>query len=284
MNIIYLNGEFIPQEQATISIMDRGFLFADSIYEVIPIFDGKMLGVDEHLARLDRSLNAINIKPPLSAAQWKQVFHDLLEKNATGNSSLNIYLQITRGTDTTRNHAIPTNLQPTFLAFCTPAKAKNAEQLQQGFKAITLTDTRRLECYIKSTALLANVLLFEQAQKAGAVEAILIRDGYVTEGTSSNLFIVSNSEIFTPQLTPMILGGVTRDLLLQLAKKDQIPTHETAISESMLLSADEIWVTGSSKEIVPITQLNDNQVGNGQAGPLWQRIQALYHDYKNRLI
>ncbi len=280
MSIVYLNGEFLAQEQAKISVLDRGFLFGDGVYEVIPIFDGHFLGLNEHLSRLQRSLDAIQLQSPATPEQLKQVFHELLVRNNKTKGDHNIYLQITRGPDTTRSHAFPKTIKPTIVALCTPAKSTPRNIAKQGFSAITLDDSRRRDCHIKAITLLPNILLYEEAKKAGAIDAILIRNGEAMEGTSSNLFIVKNNELYTPPLSAYILEGITRNLIVKLAKEHHIACHETMIQEEMLASADEIWLTGSSKEICPITQLNGKSVGNGKVGPVWSQMMDYYEAHK----
>lgn len=284
MSIVYLNGKFIPQESATISIMDRGFLFGDGIYEVVPVFDGLLFGLEDHLKRMDKSLAAIDMQNPLTHEKWKTVLEKLLIENKVGRESVNCYCQITRGADKTRSHIYPENLKPTVVVFLTPLKKSSQEKLSTGFNAITLDDTRRRDCHIKAITLLPNILNIQQAHKQGALEAILIRNGEVLECTSSNIFIVKNGVILTPPTSPLILSGVTRSMILQLAKDHDIPIKECTITPEMLFSADEVWVTGSSKEICPIVQVNNQPVGNGQVGPLWQKMWVLYQAKKQALI
>lgn len=280
MSIIYLNGEYLPQEKATVSVMDRGFLFGDGVYEVVPVFNHSLLGIKEHLDRLNNSLHAIHMTPTLNEPQWKAIFKELLERNHIDDGNVNIYLQITRGAETSRQHAIPYDIQPTILAFCIPVKHSLKAKTKTGFHAITLADTRRRNCHIKAITLLSNILLYEEARKVDALEAILLRDGLVMEGTSSNVFVVSDGEILTPPLSNDILGGITRDLVLKLAKQHDIPTQEINITENRLRLADEIWVTASTKEICPIVTLDDNPVGTGKVGPIWQKINDYYEAYK----
>lgn len=283
MNIIYLNGEYVTKENAKISIMDRGFLFGDGVYEVIPVFDGHMLGLTEHLQRLEKSLNAIELPTPLTQAEWATVLNTLLEKNKQTSATLNLYLQVTRGAEEFRHHDFPNVTKPTIIAFCMPVTPKSRNILSLGFSAITLEDTRRRDCSIKTINLLPNILLYEQAKRTGSIEAILIRDGFALEGTSSNLFIVTNNELWTPPLSDHILHGVTRQLIINLAHDNKIPCWEKNISTSLLQKADEIWVTGSSKEICPIVQLNDKPVGTGKTGPLWHRMMKLYEQHKQSI-
>lgn len=281
MDIVYLNGEYKPKQSATISIMDRGFLFGDSIYEVIPVYQGNLTGGHEHFERMQKSLAAIFIDCPFkNYAEFKNTCITLLNKNNLNNSDCAIYFQISRGNEMQRKHRIPKNITPTVVGFCKPAERYDETTLNKGFCAITHQDTRRDNNHIKSTALLTNVLIFEEARNQDCIEAILLRSGNVLECTSSNLFIVKDSTLITPTLSDYILAGVTRSLILRFAQEQNIPTQETIVSEIMLRDADEIWVTGSTKEICPIVQLDNKPVGDGNVGPMWQRFHKLYQQFK----
>lgn len=283
MPIIYLNGTFIPQEDAKVSVMDRGFLFGDGVYEVIPVYDSHMVGLQQHLNRLKHSLSMIHMRPPLTDDEWKEIFNKLLEKNNRTTGIQSIYLQVTRGPEETRQHVLPETYTPTVLAFLAPPRTRSREELNKGFSAITLDDTRRRDCCIKAITLLPNILLYEEARRAGAAEAILMRNGEAVEGTSSNLFIVHNEELITPPLNSYILGGVTRELIIALAKQHNIPFEEKVITEMMLHDANEIWMTGSTKEIFPIIKLNDQPVGEGKVGPVWNQMMNYYEKHKKAI-
>ena len=280
MNIIYFNGEFLPFEKATISIYDRGFLFGDGVYEVIPVFDGHPFEIEAHLERLKKSLEAIQLDLSLSSEDWLQICHNLIQKNDLAKTSFIFYLHITRGVEPYRRHAISKDTKPTVIMICMKAQFFDQEERYQGFKAITLDDSRRRDCYIKEISLLPSVLLANKAISSGALEAILIREGSVTEGAVSNVFIVKNNEIFTPALSPYILGGITRQVVLKVAKNVNIPCHEEPISKQMLRDADEIWITASSREICPIVQLDEKPVGAGKTGPIVKKVIEAYEDYK----
>ncbi len=279
-NIVYLNGSYLPQDQATISVMDRGFLFGDSVYEVVPVFNNRLVGVDEHLARLERSLTAIYMTMPLDKNSFKKIFQTLLEKNNL-HGDAKIYLQITRGASEERNHHIPRDCQPTVFVCATAAHVPSYTELAKGFKAITLEDSRRRDCFIKSTCLLPNVLAQYQAEQNGALEAIFIRNGYVSEATSSNVVMVKDEIIITPPQKPEILPGITRSTILKLAHTNNIAHQEREIEKEELETADEIWVTGSTKEICPIIILNERPVGTGETGPVWHELVGLYYQYRN---
>jgi D-alanine transaminase len=281
-NLVYLNGRFIPPEEACVPVMDRGFLFGDSVYEVIPAYGVHLFRFTEHLDRLDRSLGAIGMTNPLSRTDWRQVMETLLGDPAP-DVDQSIYLQVTRGVSATRDHVVPDDATPTVVAMARPLPAMTRETRAAGLAAITLEDIRWHRCDIKTTSLLANVLGRQKARETGAQEAILVRDGQVTEGAASNLFIVSNGLVITPPNSHDLLPGITRDLVLELAAGDGIPYAEAAIGMAELEQADEIWISSSSKEIMPVVQLNGVAVGNGTAGPLWHRAYDLFDAYKARL-
>jgi len=279
--IVYLNGEYLPWEQAKISVLDRGFLFGDSVYEVIPAYAGRLFHADKHIERLQRSMEKIRLNLNWDTAKWLMTLQKLVELNGGGNLSL--YLQVTRGCDLIRYHLFPENMQPTIVAFCTPYQPMSYEELNQGFSAITADDIRWKRCDIKATSLLPNILLRQQAHDAGAVEAILIRDGYAVEASSSNIFIVKEGCLITPPLNNHLLGGTTRDIILELARVNGINYREELISLAELQSADEIWLSGASKLIMPVTQLDGKPVANGQPGLVWQKIFRLFQSYIKRL-
>ncbi len=279
MPTIYLNGEFMQPEQATVSVMDRGFLFGDGIYEVIPAYGGKLFRLGQHLKRLRNSMNAIRVRDPMSEAQWRAMLEELVRRNTGEDQS--VYLQVTRGVMTKRDHAFDDSLQPTVFAMANPLTAPDDAIARDGVKAITLSDIRWQSCHIKAITLLPNVLLRQQAIDTGAAEAILIKDGYATEGAASNLFVVSRGILITPPKGPRLLPGVTRDLILELAAHHAIPYREADVSSEDLINADEIWLTSSTKEILPVTWLDDAPVAGAKPGALYQRMSELYREYKN---
>jgi len=280
---VYLNGTFLPLDQAMVPVLDRGFIFGDGVYEVIPAYGGKLFRLAEHLARLDHSLAGVRISNPLAHAQWDEILSELLRRNtAPDNPDQYIYLQVTRGV-AKRDHAFPSGVTPTVLAMSNPLPPVPEAFTTQGITAVTLPDIRWKYCHIKAIALLPNILLRQEAVERGATEAILIRDSTVTEGAASNLFIVKQGTVITPPKGPLLLPGITRDLILELAQAAGIAYREAAISEVELHAADEVWLTSSTKEIMPVTRLDDVTVGGGKPGPLWQRMTALYQDYKQQL-
>ena len=279
--LAYLNGEFLPRAQARLPITDRGLLFGDSVYEVVPAYGGRPFRVEHHLRRLDRSLAAIRMENPLSHAQWRQVFEQLTRQLPGQDQS--IYLQVTRGAYPVRNHVIPAETRPNVLAFVAPMSPRDDAVARQGIRVITLDDIRWHRCDIKATTLLANVLARAQASDEDADEAILIRNGAAMEGTASNLFVVSNGLLITPPDSDELLPGITRDLVLELAQEEGLPYAQASIAAADLESADEIWLTSSTREVAAVVELNGRPVGNGKPGELWQRMDGLYQACKQRL-
>jgi len=284
-NIVYLNGQHLPVEQATVSVMDRGFLFGDSVYEVIPVFGNKLLRLDGHLDRLQNSLERISLSNPHDNNEWQQIFSDLLDKNAGEDRA--IYLQVSRGAyakrDLSTNHYGDTQSSPTVFAMVLHITQPDLEVLSAGISAITVDDFRWNACDIKSTSLVANVMLRQQASDARVEDAILIKNGMVTEGTASNVFIVKNNVLATPPTGRLLLPGITRDLVIEIAKNNAISVEEREIKEEELYSADEVWMTSSTREIAPVIKLNGKAVGAGIAGPMWKRVMDLYQQYKSLL-
>jgi D-alanine transaminase len=274
-SIVYLNGQFLPLNQAKVSVMDRGFLFGDGVYEVIPVYGGRPLRLDEHMQRLTNSLAGIRMQPPLSNAEWSGVFSRLIQ----GLEDQSIYLQVTRGVAPKRDHAIPPDIEPTVFAMCTPIAPLPVD----GIRTITVDDIRWDWCHIKAITLLSNVLLRQEAIDRGCTEAILVRDGYAIEGAASNLFVLVDGVLVTPPKSNELLPGITRDLVLELAVQHGIPAQERRIALDELMSAPEIWMTSSTREIMPVIELDGAPVGSGLPGPVWQRMQALYQDYKEIL-
>lgn len=274
--LVYLNGAFLPSDQAQVSVFDRGFVFADGVYEVIPAYGGRLFRQPQHLARLDNSLAGIRLSNPLAARDWQTMFTRLVE--AGGAADQSVYLQVTRG-PAERDHAFPKQITPTVFAYSQPLKYPEPAQLAAGVAAITVPDIRWQRCDIKAIALLPNVLMRQQAIEQGAAEAILLRDGCMTEGSASNIFLVLKGTLVTPPKGPFILPGVTRDLALELARAHGLACEERAVTESELRSADELMLSSSTKELLPITRLDGRPVGSGKPGPLHARLHALYQDY-----
>jgi D-alanine transaminase len=284
MNIVYLNGKYVPISQAGISPLDRGFLFGDGVYEIIGIFNGKLFRGREHLLRLQESLKAIQLPIKISIKQWEDIFAELIKFNKAENKNKYIYLQITRGAAKTRSHTFPKpQAKPTVFVMLGDSHIPDYKTLHKGFKAITHKDLRWEHCHIKTTSLLPNILLSQMAEKQQATEVILIRDGYAIEGSNSNLFIVKNGIIITPRKTKHMLGGITRELILELAAKHKMPYKIHNVSKADLFAADELWVTSAARDIMPIIKLDNKLINKGKVGPEWEKMQKHFQNHKNKL-
>lgn len=284
MTTAYLNGSFLPLQEARVSVLDRGFLFADGVYEVVPVYGGRPFRLREHLQRLERSLAAIRLDNPLDETAWQDAIHRLLALEEAGNRML--YIQVTRGAGQSRSHGLPEQPRPTVLAFCQALPGIPETIRENGVAGITLPDTRWMHCDVKSIALLGNVLLSQQALDKGCNEALLLRDGHLTEGASSNAFIVKNAVLATPPNGSELLPGITRDLVLELAAAAGIQYEERPIGDVELTTADEILISSSTRELYPVTNLDGEPVGNGTPGPVWDKLYAAFqtfkHDYANQ--
>ena len=274
MSLVYLNGEFKPLTEAFVNVLDRGFTFGDGVYEVIPVFNRTIFRFDEHLQRLDNSLKSIYMDNPLSKEEWCSIFERLIETVKETDQS--IYLQITRGI-TERDHDIALADKPTVFVMSRPIAKKD---FSAGIKAIVHDDIRWSYCDIKAITLLPSVLLRHQAKEKGAKEAILVKDGYVTEGAASNVFIIKDNIVYTSPKNNNVLPGITRDLVLELLSHGNIEFKEEPIKLDMLLNADEVWITSSTWEIVPVIKLDDKAVGDGRVGPVWYQANDLYQKFK----
>ncbi|MCK5478064.1 MAG: D-amino acid aminotransferase [Methylococcales bacterium] len=271
---VYLNGEYLPLSEAKVSVLDRGFLFGDGVYEVIPSYSGHLFRMQDHLDRLLASLARIRVDFSYDLETWLEILTPLIDKTR----DQYIYLQITRGVAPKRDHAFPKDPVPTVFAMCSDIKP--FAEAETGVKALTMDDSRWEMCNVKATTLLANVLLRQEAIEKGCAEAILVKNGYVTEGAASNLFAVIDGILITPENTAEILPGITRQVILELAQNNDIQLSEEIISVQTLQKATEIWLTSSTREIIPVVELDSEQVGNGKPGPVWQKINQLFQEYK----
>ena len=275
---VYLNGELLPLRQARVPVMDRGFLYGDGVYEVIPVFGGKPLRGADHLRRLRHSLDRISLANPFSDEQWAAHFDRLLAANPGDDRA--IYLQISRGVYPQRDLAIDARIAPTVFMMVLMVKPVDVEALAGGISAITIEDFRWDACDIKSTSLVANVMLKQQAVAAGVDDAILHKHGYVTEGTASNAFVVRDNTLITPTTGHLLLSGITRELVIDIARDNGIEVHERPVPVEELFEADEIWLTSSTREIAPVVRLDGREVSGGVAGPLWRRMMQCYQQVK----
>ncbi len=281
--IVYLNGQYMPMIESKISTQDRGFLFGDGVYEVIPVYDRQLFALDEHLQRLKNSLQAVSIQNPLTDPEWLELLNTLIEKHPWPDQY--IYLQVTRGIQMQRDHLPADCLTPTLYAYTNPLKAVSDSILQNGITAITLEDIRWSNCDIKAITLLPNIMMKLTAKARNADDAILVsREGFITEATASNCFIVKDGTLITPPNGHSLLPGVTRMVIERVAIAHDIPMLEQQITLTDLESADEIWLSSSTKEALPVTRLNDLAVGTGKPGAVWQKMRGFYQEHKLAFI
>ena len=279
--MIYLNGEFMPIEQARVPVLDRGFIFGDGVYEVIPVYSRHPFRLAEHLRRLRASLDGIRLSNPHDDAEWTRLVRRLIELNEPEDQSL--YLHVTRGV-AKRDHAFPKGVAPTVFMMSNALVTPPGDQIEKGVGAITATDNRWLRCDIKAIALLPNVLLRQLAVDADCVETVLLRDGIMTEGAASNIFVVKDGILLAPPKNHLMLPGITYDVVLELAQADGIKLEVRPVAESELRGADEAWLTSSTKEVLAIVRLDGKALGKGVPGPLFRRMYALYQEYKERVM
>ncbi len=276
----HFNGKLLPLERISISPLDRGFIFGDGVYEVIPVYEGVPLRAREHFERLQRSMDEIALANPHTADEWLRITGELLA-HQPGNQS--VYIQVTRGAPPKRDHVMPRDLAPTVFMMCQPLVTPSKDAVEKGVACITARDFRWEKCHIKSTSLLGNVLARQMSADVGATETILLRAGFVTEASSSNVFVVKNGKVAAPPQDNLILLGITYDLVVRLANEGKLDLAIRPVSEAELRSADEIWISSSTKEVLAVTSLDGKPVGAGKPGPLFRRMHALYQDYKARL-
>jgi D-alanine transaminase len=280
---IFLNGQFMPIEEAKISVLDRGFIFGDGVYEVIPVYSRRAFRLAEHLQRLQHSLNAIKLSNPHSDAEWMVLLNELIARNAPEDQYL--YLHITRGT-AKRDHAFPVPaVPPTVFVMSNPLLHPATELLHSGIACITARDNRWLRCDIKAISLLPNILLRQMAVDAGCTESILIRDDeFLTEGAASNIFVVKNGTLLVPPKDHLMLPGITYDVILEIAAENHIPYEVRKVLKAEVFNADELLLTSSTKEVLAITSLDGKPVGDGKPGAMFAQLHPLYQQFKREVM
>jgi D-alanine transaminase len=279
--MIFLNGTFMPVEEARVPVLDRGFIFGDGVYELIPVYSRVPFRMDEHLARLERSLAAVRIRNPHSRAEWRDIILQLVAKQPFEDQG--VYFQVTRGV-AKRDHAFPKDAAPTVFVMSSPLVNPPRELVESGAAAVTAVDNRWLRCDIKSISLIGNCLLRQVSADAGAVETILFRDGKLTEASASNVFVVKDGVILSPPKSNLILPGITYDVIGEIALAAGLPLEYRDVGEAEVRGADEIWVTSSSKEVLAIVTLDGKPVAGGKPGPLFRRVHALYQEFKQKVM
>ena len=280
-SLCYLNGEYLALRDAKVSVLDRGFLFGDGIYEAMPVYGGRIFRFDEHLARLNRSLGKVRIANPLSESQWLANCRKLIA--AQPDADLTIYIQVTRGV-APRNHVMPDDIAPTVFMMCNPLAAASAEQRHKGVACVTARDFRWERGDIKSVSLLGNVLARQMSADHGAAETIMLRDGYLTEASASNVWVVHEGAVLGPPKSEHVLEGIRYELIRELCEEEGIAFNLCPVPEADLLAADELMLSSASKEILPVTQLDDQPVGHGalrgKPGPVYARLYEAYQRAK----
>ena len=279
--MVFLNGKFLPLDEAKVPVLDRGFIFGDGVYELIPVYSRVAFRMDEHLARLERSLAETRIPNPYSRAQWRDTIYRLVDAQPFDDQG--VYFQVTRGV-AKRDHAFPKDVEPTVFMMSNPLLTPPKEVVQRGASAVSAQDNRWLRCDIKSISLVGNCLLRQLAAEEGAAETILFRDGKLTEASASNVFVVKHGVILSPEKTNLILPGITYDVVCELARANGLPLELREIDEAEVRSADEIWVSSSSKEVLPIVALDGRRVGAGRPGPVFARMYQLYQEFKLKVM
>jgi D-alanine transaminase len=281
MSKVFLNGKLLPVEDAKVSVLDRGFIFGDGVYELVPVYSRVAFRLEEHLVRLERSLGEVKIRNPYSRAQWRGHVHGLIDAQAFDDQG--VYFQVTRGA-AKRDHAFPKSIEPTVFMMANPLVNPPQAQVERGGAAVSAPDNRWLRCDIKSISLIGNVLLRQLSAEADAAETILFRDGKLTEASASNVFIVKRGVIVSPPKSNLILPGITYDVIAELAQANDLPMDFRDIAEAEVRSADEVWVTSSSKEVFPIVTLDGRQIGDGKPGPVFRRMYHLYQEFKQKVM
>jgi len=279
--MVFLNGKYLPAGDAKVSVLDRGFIFGDGVYELVPVYSRVPFRLGEHLARLERSLAAVAIRSPYSREQWREIIFRLIDQQPFDDQG--VYFQVTRGV-AKRDHAFPKNVEPTVFMMSNPLVNPPAEQVERGGAAVSAQDNRWLRCDIKSISLVGNVLLRQLSAEAGAAETILFRDGKLTEASASNVFIVRRGVIQSPPKSSLILAGITYDVVAELAAANGLPLEFKEITETEVRTADEIWVTSSSREVFAIVSLDGAKIGDGRPGPVFRRMHQLYQEFKQKVM
>ena len=279
--LCYLNGGYLPLADARISPLDRGFLYADGVYEVMPVYGGRPFRFSAHAERLGRSLAALRMEDPHDRDAWHAILGTLVERNGGGDQY--VYWQVTRGAQNGRTHAPLPDIPRTVFAFCAPLPQASAATLAEGVACVTATDTRWARCDVKSVALLANVLLRQESVDAGAAETILLRDGELTEASASAVHVLIGRELLTPPNSRRILPGTTRSVVEEMAARASVPWRAASVSEAQLRAADEIWISAATREVQPVTRLDGRPVGAGKPGPRWREVYEHLQRYKREL-
>ena len=274
---VYLNGQFLPLEEAKISVLDRGFIYGDGVYELVPVYGRRPYRLRQHLARLQRSLDGIRLANPHTDAEWEAIIAGLIGRMAFADQG--VYLQVTRGV-AKRDHAFPAGVAPTVFMMSNPLALPSREQIERGVAVVTAADERWLHCDLKTISLLGNVLARQLAVDAGATETVLFRNGYLTEASASNVLLVRDGVIVAPPKDNQILPGITYDVAFELAREGGLPIQVRPVPKEEALAADEMWLSSSTKEVLAVTSLDGRPFGGGKPGPVFRKVHALFQASK----
>ncbi|MEO8203908.1 MAG: D-amino acid aminotransferase [Betaproteobacteria bacterium] len=278
---VFLNGKFMPMEEAQVPVLDRGFIFGDGIYELVPVYSRAPFRLEGHLARMERSLSEVGIANPYSRAEWTRIIEQVIEKQTFDDQG--VYWQVTRGV-AKRDHSFPKGTTPTVFMMSNPLVNPSRDVVENGAKAVTAQDFRWHRCDLKTISLIGNCMLRQLSFEAGAIETLLLRDGMLTEASASNAYIVKDGVIATPPKDNLILPGITLDVVFDIVERAKLPMQVREITEAELRGADEVWVTSSSKEVVAIVDLDGKPVGNGKPGPVFRKAWQHYQEFKNEVM
>jgi D-alanine transaminase len=274
---VYLNGQFLPLEEAKVSVLDRGFIYGDGVYELVPVYGRRPYRLRQHLARLQRSLDGIRLANPHTDAEWEAIIAGLIGRMAFADQG--VYLQVTRGA-AKRDHAFPAGVAPTVFMMSNPLALPSREQIERGVAVVTAADERWLHCDLKTISLLGNVLARQLAVDAGATETVLFRNGYLTEASASNVLLVRDGVIVAPPKDNQILPGITYDVAFELAREGGLPIQVRPVPKEEALAADEMWLSSSTKEVLAVTSLDGRPFGGGKPGPVFRKVHALFQASK----
>jgi D-alanine transaminase len=276
---VYLNGRFLPLEDAKISVLDRGFIYGDGVYELIPVYQRQPYRLRQHLARLQRSLDGIRMGNPHADAEWESIVRELVARTPFDDQG--VYFQVTRGV-AKRDHSFPLEVAPTVFMMSNPLSLPTAEQVERGVAVVTAIDERWLHCDLKTISLLGNVLARQRATDAGAAETVLFRNGFLTEASASNVFIVRDGVILGPPKDNQILPGITYDAAFELARGGGLAVEVRPISRDEALAADEMWLSSSTKEVLAVTTVDGKSFAGGSPGPVFRKMHELFQASKSR--
>ncbi|HTI47444.1 MAG TPA: D-amino acid aminotransferase [Casimicrobiaceae bacterium] len=275
--IVYLNGSFVALPDAKISVLDRGFIYGDGVYEVIPVYRRRAFRMPQHLSRLSRSLEGIRLANPHTDAEWQRLVRAIVERQPFDDQA--VYLQVTRGV-AKRDHTFPAGVAPTVFMMSNPLVTPSREQVEGGVAVVTAEDNRWLRCDLKTTSLLGNVLMRQLAADANAVEAVMFRNGFLTEASASNVMVVRDGVVVAPPKDNLILPGITYDATLEVTRAAGVPLEIRPVSRDDALAADEMWLSSSTKEVLAVTTLDGRPFAGGHPGPVFRRIHAAFQSAK----